>query len=129
MKRSQLFGAIFAMVIIVACFLPWSFVPTRNWTISGMNTMGTHFGKPGIVHCFFSILCLVLFCIPKIWAKRTNIFLAAINLAWGIRNILLVSTCSGGECQTKLYGVYVLIIACVLVMLMSLLPKLAVNEE
>ncbi|HEY0298692.1 MAG TPA: hypothetical protein VGB84_05685 [Arachidicoccus sp.] len=128
MKHSQTIGIIMALLLIVFCFLPWSYIISHDWTITGMNTMVTHYGKPGIVHIFFSVVSIALFAIQKLWSKRTNIFICALNLAWMVRNFLLMSACSAGDCPIKGVGIYLVIIASALMFIMSLLPKIEVNE-
>ena len=71
-----------------------------------------------------SFIAIVLFLIPAIWAKRTNIFIGAIVFTWSLRNYILVSTCLMGECPVKQPALYALVVAGGVVMLMTLLPKL-----
>lgn len=125
MKHSQTIGIIAALATIVICFLPWAVIPGRGISISGMHAVGTHFGKPGMVNIIFSACMTVFFLVPRIWAKRTNVFLAAINLAWAFRNYLLVSTCMAGECPEKQPALYVLVAMGILIQVMVLLPRIA----
>lgn len=129
MKYSQQIGAVLALLIILTCFFPWSYIPSLGIEITGMQTAGTSFGKPGILHIAFATIAFVLFLIPRIWSKRTNIFVGAINLAWCLKNYMLYSMCSAGDCQEKRYGIYLLLVFSILMMLMILLPKMAVKEK
>ncbi|HTN39105.1 MAG TPA: hypothetical protein VL053_18635 [Arachidicoccus sp.] len=129
MKNSQLIGALLALMVIFSCFVNWSYIPGLQVHITGMDTAGTHFGKPGILHIFFAVIALVMFSIQKLWSKRTNIFVAAINLAWGVKNFILVSMCSAGDCQEKEWGIYLLLIVSSGMMLMTLLPKINIRED
>jgi hypothetical protein len=124
MKYSQTIGIIAALVVILCSFLPWSIVVSQQLTITGFETKGTRFGKPGLFLNFFTIISILLFLIPAIWAKRTNIFIGAIVFTWSLRNYILVSTCLMGECPVKQPALYTLVIASGVVMLMTLLPKL-----
>lgn len=124
MKYTQTIGIIASLIVIVCSFLPWSIVVSEQITISGFETEGTRFGKPGLFLIFFTIIAIVLFLIPTIWAKRTNIFIGAIVFTWSLRNYILVSTCLMGECPEKQPALYTLVIASGVVMVMSLLPKL-----
>ena len=129
MKYSQQIGAVLALLIIINCFFPWSYIPSLDITITGMNTTGTHFGKPGILHIAFSCIAFILFLIPRVWSKRTNIFICAINLAWGLKNFMLYSMCPAGDCQEKRFGIYLLLLFCFIMIVMALLPKIAVKEK
>jgi len=129
MKYSQQIGAILCLIVIGSCFIPWSYIPSLHATLTGMYTATTDFGKPGILHIAFSFMAFVLFLIPKLWSKRTNIFICAFNLAWAVKNYMLYSMCSAGDCQEKKTGIYIMLIASILMMIMSVLPKIEVNWE
>ncbi|MFL9485015.1 hypothetical protein ACI6Q2_19680 [Chitinophagaceae bacterium LWZ2-11] len=124
MKYSQQIGVIAALVLIVCCYLPWCYIESRQLTITGLNTGETNFGKPGLMHIFLSSIMILFFLFPRVWAKRTNIFLAAFNLAWSIKNYILVSTCMAGECPQKKFALYLLIASSVTIILMTFLPPM-----
>ncbi len=129
MKYSQLIGAIAVAGLIAVCFMPWSFVESKQIIITGINTQGTEFGKPGLMNIFFGIISLLLFLIPEIWAKRTNLFIGAVNVAWSIRNYLLVTTCYFGDCPQKKAGIFLLLFCSVIILVMTFMPKLPVSEN
>ena len=129
MKHSQLIGIIAVFVLIGICFMPWTFIASQNITVTGFSSAGTSFGKPGYLNVVLSVVCLIFFSIPKIWAKRTNVFIAAINLAWAFRNYLLLSGCLLGECPEKKTGLYLLLLAAGIIQVMALLPKMNVEGD
>ena len=129
MKYSQPAGIVAAIAVIAICYMPWVFIQSINVTVTGMQSDGTAFGKPGLLNIAFSILSIIFFSIQKIWAKRTNPFITTINMAWALRNYLLISTCQGGECPDKKAGIFLLLIASGVMLVMSLLPKLKVPGE
>jgi hypothetical protein len=94
-----------------------------------LHAEGTSFGKPGLLNIAFAGLAIIFFSIEKIWAKRTNVFIATINFAWALRNFLLLSMCQSGDCPEKKSGLYLLLITSFIMMLMSFLPKIKVPEE
>lgn len=113
-------GVAAAIALIVACYLPWVVVESKDLVISGMETTGTNFGKPGYAHIFFAGLYLLFVLINRVWSKRVNIFISAFNIAWAVRNFAIISACSGGECPEKQAGLYVVLIGS-LVMLAGVL--------
>jgi hypothetical protein len=129
MKHSQTIGIIAALAIIAVCFMPWVILPVRQQTITGMDATGTDFGKPGLLNIVISGATILFFLVPRIWAKRTNVFLAAVNLAWSVRNYLLVSTCLMGECPGKQPALFVLLFLALVVQLMSFLPKIPLPQK
>lgn len=110
------------------CFMPWVIIPSKDLVITGMNAKGTDFGTPGKVNIFFSVIMAVFFALPKIWAKRTNVFLGALNFAWSIRNYLILTTCMMGICPEKQIALFSLVGASAISLLMTFFPKIEVNK-
>lgn len=129
MKYSQLIGIAAVFALFGICFMPWTFIASQNITVTGLSSAGTSFGKPGYLNIVLSTVCLIFFLVPKIWAKRTNVFIAAINLAWAFRNYLLLSSCLLGECPEKKAGLYLLLFAASIIQVMALLPKMKVEAS
>ena len=128
MKYAQLIGIIASAAIIGICYLPWSFIASQQIMITGLSAPGTDFGRPGMMNIYLSSVAILLFIIPKIWAKRTNIFIGGINLAWSFRNYLVLSTCLAGDCPEQQYGLWLLLAASVLVLLATFFPKIKLPE-
>ncbi len=115
-------GVASAILLIVACCMTWVVIPSQNIAISGIDTTGTSFGRPAYLH-FAAILFFLLFTLKqKIWAKRSNLFVTAINMAWAIRNYFVVTMCGGGECPEKHIGIFLVLLASVLMLISSLFP-------
>lgn len=128
MKYSQPIGAVAAVILIGACFLPWITISNPTLTATGFATQGTSFGKPGILHTFFAVIMLAFFLLPRIWAKRTNFFIGALNVAWSFKNYLLYSACMG-ICPEKQIGLWLVVGCSVIMMIMSLLPKIDLPKQ
>lgn len=117
-------GIAACITLIVSCFLPWSYHADLKQTFNGFYSFDNHYGKPGIFLCFFAALILIFMLLPKVWAKRTNLFIAALTLAYGIKTFILFSSCYNNYCPQKLFGLYLVVICPVLMMLASVFPKL-----
>ena len=76
-----------------------------------------------------SVGAAVLFLMPRIWAKRTNIFFCGFNIAWAVRNYIMLSRCYGGDCPEKKIGIYLLVAAAAIMLLMSLMPDVSIADE
>ncbi len=129
MKHSQTIGIVATLALMAMCFLPWTYIASRELTITGFHTTGTSFGRPGVLSVTMAVIMLVMFLVPAIWAKRTNLFVAALNLAWSFRNYLLVSSCLMGECPEKKPALYALVALAVVIQIMTLLPRLDVSKK
>jgi hypothetical protein len=117
-------GIAAAIVLIISCFSTWVVITSKNIIVSGLDATGTSFGKPGLLHLFFSFFFLLFTFVPKIWAKRINLVVTALNLAWAIRNYFIITACRGGDCPEKHMAVYLLLVASLLMLLSSLFPDL-----
>jgi len=130
MKYSAWIGLLAAIAVIVACYLPWVYVAQVRLEIGGMYATGPqNFGRPGLMNCILAVAAVVLFLLPFIWAKRTNIFVTALNIAWAVRNYILLSRCYGGDCPIKKTGLYLLFAASVIMLLAAFVPDIKIKQE
>lgn len=129
MKYSQQIGILLCLLLIGSCYLPWAFIPGLNFEATGMNSQRLNYGRPGMMHIILSVVNVVLFLIPRIGAKRVNLFATAINFAWAIRNFTIFSTCAAGDCPIRRAGLYLSLGAAFGVFVMSMLPTVKVKRE
>lgn len=129
MKYSQTIGFIAVVLAILVCFMPWVYIESKNITVTGFKAEGTRFGRPGMFIVYMGSIAALLFLIPKIWAKRVNVFLTAMVFAFAIRNYLLLTTCSAGECPKKQVGLFLLLAFSAITMVMSFLPKIDLSKQ
>lgn len=123
MRYSTWIGVGSVLLLALACTMPWVLIPSKQLIISGIDASGTRYGKPGYLHLLLGFFYLLFTLVPAVWAKRANLLVVAFNLAWTIRNFLILSLCRGGECPQRLYGLYLLAIASILMLIAALLPK------
>jgi len=122
--------AIIATIILIACcFYPWVFIESENVTVTGVSAGILKLGKPAYFHFFLAAIYLAFHFTQTVWAKRWNLLVAALNLAWAVRNFFLVSACAAGECPQKKWALYGLLIAAFLMMLAALFPKIALKND
>jgi hypothetical protein len=130
MKYSKWIGILAAVTIILICYQPWIYVGSANLEIGGMHASGKHnFGRPGLMNIIMTTGALVMFFLPFIWAKRLNIFFVAFNIAWSIRNYILLTRCYGGDCPQKKAGLYILIIASLVMLIAAFVPDISVEQK
>jgi hypothetical protein len=123
MKYAHVIGFLASAAVVLLVFQPWIFIPSVQLTISGWSAEGTDFGKPGLVPLVFSAIMCLLFWIPKVGAKVTTIILATLQLAWMMRNYILLTTSYIGEIPEKQWALIVLVPLTGLVLVMSLLSR------
>jgi hypothetical protein len=131
MKYSQIIGIIASIVLVIICTLPWVYIPSLQLYLTGINGRAStelNFGSQITSHGFLATAMIICFYVSRIWSKRLNVFLGAINLAWAFKNFLIFSMCRGGECPEKQIALYLLIVFASIMFVMSLLPKLDVKN-
>ncbi len=132
MKYSQHIGIIACLLVIGSCFLPWVDVPSLHLVLNGINGKVNNeltFGQQWKAHSFFCVLMMLLFLIPTVWAKRTNIFFAVLHLGWSIKNYILFSMCRSGECPEIKPALYLLVVLAIIIQVMTFLPKLELKAS
>lgn len=129
MNRSQWIALAAGISLLIACFMPWVYIKNPGFVISGVDTGLSRYGKPAYLHFIFTVLILVFSFIPKIWAKRLNLILAALNVAWAMRNFTIISRCEAGECPEKQIGIYLIIFSALILMVTALFPNIKLKEE
>lgn len=129
MKYSNFIGIAALVVLVISCFLPWTFHPDLNKTFTGFFSENNLYGKPGKVLIFFSIVASLCFVIPKVWAKRINFFVCAVLLAYAIRNFIIFSGCYRGICPEKKMGLWMMVLSACLALVMAVIPDMKVINK
>ncbi len=129
MRFMKWIGLLAVALLIVSCFLPWVIITSKNIVVSGVDATGTNFGKPGYAHFVLGFFFFVFHLIPKLWAKRFNLIIVALNIAWAVRNYFIISACREGDCPEKHIGLWLVLIASTLMLLAALFPDIQLKEE
>lgn len=130
MRNMKWIGLAAAVLLVVSCFSPWIYVAALDFTGTGLDA-GKVFHGPGYFHFVFVFFFLVFTFIPRIWAKQWNLLVTAVNLGWAIRNFFKLSMCDGGECPVRKWGLYLMLIASIVMLVSALFPdvKLSPNKK
>jgi hypothetical protein len=122
MKYLKWLGLLAAVFLIASCFFPWVLIPSKSITITGIQSEGTNFGKPGYFNLLMTGLYILFALTPRVWAKRANLIVVALNMAWSLRNYFMVTACEGGECPDTQPALYILLISSIIMFLSALFP-------
>lgn len=129
MRYMKWIGLLAVILLIVSCFFPWVIIQSKNIVVSGVDAPGTNFGKPGYAHFVLSFFFIIFHFIPKIWAKRSNLLIVALNSAWAVRNYFIITMCREGECPEKQTGLWIVMIASALMLVAALFPDMKLSQE
>ena len=129
MRYMKWIGLLAVLLLIFSCFNPWVIIASKNIIVSGVDATGTNFGKPGYAHFVLSFFFIIFHFIPKLWAKRSNLLIVALNLAWAVRNYFIISVCREGDCPEKQIGLWLVLAASVVMLIAALFPDIQLKEE
>ena len=129
MRYMKWIGLAAVILLIVSCFLPWVIIASKNIVVKGVDSTGTNFGKPGYTHFVLSFFFVIFHFVPRLWAKRVNLLIVALNIAWAIRNYFIISMCREGECPEKQTGLWLVLLASILMLIAALFPDIRLKEE
>jgi hypothetical protein len=127
-KYIKWIGLLAAATMVMASFLPWTFHADLNKTFTGFFSENNTYGKPGKFLIIFASLLAAGYVIPRVWAKRTILFVAAINFAYALKTFLLYSSCYGGYCPEKKIGLWLMIISATIMLIAAVFPDMKVRD-
>ena len=122
-------GVLAGVLLVVSCCIPWVIIESQKIVVSGIDAAGTNYGKPAYLHFILTAFFLAFTFIQKIWAKRVNLLVTAINLAWAARNYFVLTTCAAGECPVSQIGLWLMMIASLLMLISSFFPDIELPRE
>jgi hypothetical protein len=130
MKYSNYIGILAGAVMLLVAMMPWIYIPSVQATITGFGSETQKlFGKPVLMNVYLMVPITIFFLLPVTWAKRINPFLGAINFAWALRNLFLLSTCRNGECPERIWWLYMYALAAFVVLVMTVLPEMKIKKS
>ena len=130
MKYSAHIGIFFCGILVLTAYFPWIYIESLKVDVTGVGAeIKTVFGKPALMNFYLLPIIILFFLIPKLWAKKLNPFVGAINFAWALRNFLLLSTCRNGECPIQKPFLFVYFVAAIIILLMTVLPSYKNSHE
>ena len=129
MKYSKWIGLAAAVALIVVCFMPWTHHADVEKNFTGFFSQNNTYGKPGKFLIIFSVIAAFLFVAPRIWAKRTNLFITGLTVAYAIKTYILYTSCYNAYCPEKLMGIYLVVALPVLMFIMSLFPDMKIDKR
>ena len=122
MKYSQQIGIAAIVLLVGSCFFNWTWHPDLNKFFTGFFSERQIYGKPGYVFIVLGLITIVLFLVPRIWAKRWNFAISAIMLAYAIKTFILYTGCYNGICPVKQPAIWIMLLASLLTLVMAVLP-------
>jgi len=124
-----------SITLIVSCFLPLTYYADPNITNEAERTFTSfysykqQYGKPGNTLVFLSAVILILMILPRVWAKRTNLFLAAFTLAYVIKTYILFTSCYNAYCPEKRTGIFIMLFSAIAILMACVFPNMKIVDS
>jgi hypothetical protein len=126
MKYSQAIGVVLILAFGLVAYSPWIYTPDGT-PVTGMGS--SMFGKPALFNFFCCAFALVFFAVPRLWAKRANIFFTTMNLAWALKNFIILSICRQGACPDRRLPLYLMFLFALGILVMAFLPRVSLTPK
>ncbi len=117
-------GLVAAAVLVAACFMPWTYHADVQKDFTGFFSAKDKYGKPGKFILIFTGIIVLFMLLPKLWAKRINLFLGAVLVAYAFRTYVLYTSCYMAYCPEKKAGIYLMLCASVVVFIATFFPNM-----
>jgi len=127
-RYSKWLGLAALAALVLACFLPWAFYADVNAIFTGFFSQGNVYGKPGKFLLIFGSITTLFIFLKNLWVKRAALLLGGLNVAYAIKNFLLFGACYRGYCPDKRVGLYLMLIATIVLFITTLLPEGKVSK-
>jgi hypothetical protein len=116
--------------------MPWAYfndpsiTNEAERTFTGIYTYKNYYGKPGKFLVFFAGLSLFLKIMPKIWAKRIDLFLCAIAMAYGLKSFFEYKGVYGAGMVPQLQtGLFLMLGSLLIMMAAAIFPDFRIVER
>jgi predicted PurR-regulated permease PerM len=129
MKWQRLIGLTACIVLIISCFMKWAWYPDIKEYFTGFYSKKNYYGRPGILLCFFAVTGILFYWLKKAWSDRLNMIFSAIATAYAITSFLRFTSGYDGFVPDKQPGVYVMITAALINLVMSVLLMSLVKTQ
>ena len=109
--------------------MPWAYYADIKETFTGFYSYHNQYGKPGKFLTLLAIIVFALMYLPKIWAKRTNLFVSALGVGYAVKSYILFTSCYNAYCPEKKAGIYLMLIATIVMLLSAVFPDLKISDK
>ncbi len=129
LKILKWLGLIACLILIIACFLPWTYHADIDKTFTGLFSEKNAYGKPGKFLIFFAVVSAALILLKKVWAKRVHLFFAALTVGYAIKTYVMFTSCYNAYCPDKKLGIYLMMVCCIVIFIAATFPDLRIKSQ
>lgn len=128
-------GIAACIILVISCFMPWTYyadskiINEAERTFTGFFSYQYKYGRPGKYFTFFAAVILLFMILPKVWAKRTNLFVSAFTLAYAIKTYILFTSCYNAYCPEKRAGIFIMLASTVVMLAACVFPNMKIDAD
>ena len=122
-------GLTACIALIVSCFLPWAYFADINEHFTGLYSYKNEYGKPGKFFILIAVVVFVFMLLPKIWAKRTNLFICAVGVGYAIKSYILFTSCYNAYCPEQKPAIFIMLVSTIVMLVAAVFPNLKLEEK
>jgi hypothetical protein len=102
--------------------MPWTYHADISTSFNGFYSEKNMYGKPAKLLLTFGGITTFCAFLPVLWLKRTAFLAGGLNVAYAIKNFLLFGSCYRGYCPEKQVGLFIMLMASLLIFVMAFFP-------
>ena len=114
--------------LICICFMSWTYHADLGKYFTGFFSEKNIYGKPGKFFIIFSVICVLMMFVEKVWAKFVHIFFAGVILAYALKTYHLYTSSYNAYSPEKQPGIYLLLLLSILSFAISLFPDMKIKK-
>ena len=122
-------GIAACIALVISCFLPWVYYADLDQHFTGFYSYKNEYGKPGKLMFVLGIIAFLLMLLPKLWAKRINLFITALGVGYAVKTYILFTSCYNNYCPEKLAGIYLMLAAALLMLMAAVFPEMKLSSK
>jgi len=117
-------GLIACITLIISCFLPWAYYSDLHKTFNGFFSEQNNYGRPGMLLVPLAIIIFIFMLLPKLWAKRANLFICALLVGYALTKYILFTSSYGLSFPEKRFGIFLMLFSSIVMLIASIFPRM-----
>jgi hypothetical protein len=66
--------------------------------------------------------------LPRLWAKRANLFITALGVGYAIKTYILYTSCYNAYCPEKKAGIFLMMVCVIVLLVASAFPDVKMEQ-
>jgi hypothetical protein len=128
-KYSKWVTLVAAIILIISCFMSWTYYPDLGKSFTGWFTEGNAYGRPGKWLSFMAVFAVLAQFLPSLFLKRASLLLMGLNAAYAFFTFVKFNRSYSIVNPEPQVGIYVMLVSSLLLLVAALFPSGTVNNK